>query len=688
MTRRTAFWAIGATLVVLALIFAVLSVDSIRWRSRVVLLKLEGQLPELGWGEIARMLNPSGPYYIEDVAIRRSGFAGVHNPYHSPEDIAEGLRAFEATCASCHGPGGSGGSAPALRSSSLERGNSDWAVYKLVQEGIPGTGMPAHRLGDRELWRLVGAVTELRRRFSSPDSTAVLGNAPAVSSDRLLAAAADSSNWLMYHGSYSGWRHSRLRQLDTTNVSRLRVAWIYQTQHDFGRVETTPIVVDSVMYITEPGATVVALNAGTGEVQWTFTPTLGELKLCCGVVNRGVAVLDTSVFVATPDARLIAIDNRTGKKRWEVTAAESGKGYSYTSAPLVVGNMIIAGVAGGEFGIRGFVDAYDAASGRRLWRTYTIPEPGAPGSETWKNPGAMTTGGGPAWLTGTYDPELGLVYLGVGNPSPDYDGASRPGDNLYTNSVIALKATSGEIVWHFQFTPHDTHDYDAVQVPALIDAKLAGVDRNLLLFANKNGFYYVLDRVTGRFVTAKPFATQNWASGLDTLGRPVVRQEATPSRTGALVYPSQNGATNWWSPSYSPRTGLFYIPVHEQGSVFFQRDEAHSSGDDYLGGHGQIRTADAATFVRALDALTGEMRWEHQFGGDIPSNLMGGILSTAGGLVFSGASNTFSAFHDRTGRELWRYNVGGRVSSAPITWLHNGRQRVTIAAGRAIVTFE
>jgi alcohol dehydrogenase (cytochrome c) len=534
----------------------------------------------------------------------------------------------------------------------------------------------------------VSAVTELRRRFSTRDGGSSLADVPLVSPERLLGAQDDSASWLMYHGSYAGWRHSRLRQLDTTNVSRLRVAWIYQTSHDLDRVETTPIVVDDVMYLTEPGATVVALDAATGSVRWKFTPALGELRLCCAVVNRGVAVLGTTVYVGTPDARLIALDGKTGKVRWEVTVAESRRGFSFTSAPLAVGGMIIAGVAGGEFGIRGFVDAYDAESGSRLWRFHTIPEPGAPGSETWGNPAALATGGGPAWLTGSYDPGLELVYLGVGNPSPDYDGSGRPGDNLYTNSVVALRAATGELAWHFQFTPHDTHDYDAVQVPALVDATIAGTPRKLLLFANKNGFYYVLDRTNGRFIAAKPFATQTWAAGLDSTGRPLPRPEATPSETGALVYPSQNGATNWWSPSYSPRTMLFYVPVHEQGSVFFRREEDYKPGSDYLGGRGQSRVADAATLVRAVDAVTGDLAWEHRFTGEMPSNLMGGVLTTAGGLVFAGAGSTFKALHDRTGQVLWSYNTGGNVSSGPITYLQNGRQRITVAAGRAILTFE
>ena len=679
------------TLLVILVVIGLLALkaDSVRWRAEVALLKIKGDIPELSWAELGRMLNPRGPYYIEGVATRKSGYAGVRNPYTGPEDLAAGLDQFAGRCSSCHGAQGSGASAPNLLQAALTRGNSDWALYKVIQKGIPGGGMPAHDLADRELWQLVTAITELRKRFATaPDSGAPVAEIQAVSAEQLLAAASDSGNWLMYHGSYAGWRHSRLRQVDTSNVSDLRVVWIYQTEHDFGRFETTPIVVGNMMYLTEPGATVVAVDATTGQQRWRFTPSLGELRLCCGVVNRGVAILGQTIYLGTPDAHLIALDARTGKVRWNVTVASSRDGYSFTSAPLVVGNKVIAGVAGGEFGIRGFIDAYDAETGTRLWRFHTIPEPGAPGSETWGDPAALATGGGPAWLTGSYDHELGLVYLGVGNPAPDYDGSVRPGDNLYSNSVVALKAETGELVWHFQFTPHDTHDYDAVQIPVLVDAMIGGAPGKLLLFGNKNGFYYVLDRVTGRFITAKPFATQTWAASLDSSGRPIERPDAAPSATGALVYPSQNGATNWWSPSYSPRSGLFYIPVHEQGSVFFKSSEKYESGKDYLGGHGQIKVTDAAGMVRALDALSGELRWEHRFTGELPANLLGGVLSTAGGLVFAGAGLDFMALNDRTGKLLWTYNTGGRVSSAPVTYLQNGRQRVTVAAGRALITFE
>ena len=603
--------------------------------------------------------------------------------------MSAGLQAFATRCSSCHGVDGSGSSAPALRSASLARGSSDWALYKVIQQGIPASGMPAHDLGDRELWRLVAAVTELRRRFSAtPDSTAGALALRVVSADDLVRAASDSGNWLMYHGAYDGWRHSRLRQIDSSNASRLRVRWIYQTEHDFKRVETTPLVVGHTMYLTEPGATVVALDAATGAERWRFTPRLGELRLCCGLVNRGLAILDSTLYLGTPDARLLALSARTGAVRWDIAVAPSEHGYSLTSAPLVIGNLVIVGVAGGEFGIRGFVDAYDAGSGKRVWRFHTIPEAGAPGSETWGKPEAMATGGGPAWLTGSWDPDLGLVYLGVGNPSPDYDGSERPGDNLYTNSVSHSRQPPGS--W-----------------PGISSSRLTTPTTTMRCRFRRWSMppSTALSAGSCSSPTRTGFTTSSIACPDDSSRRgrsqprhgprastpPVVPspgQRPRLRRPGRLVYPSQNGATNWWSPWFSPRTGLFYIPVHEQGSVFFRRGEDYDAGEDYLGGHGQIRTADAAGFLRAVDARTGEPRWEHQFQGELPANLMGGILTTAGGVVFSGAGATFVALHDRTGKVLWSHNVGGDVASAPISYLQGGRQLVTVAAGRAIITFE
>lgn len=679
---------LACLLLVIAGLLGAYSIRGIRWRSQVALLKLRGQLPELSWGELAHMVDPRGPYYLEPIVRTRSPYASVKNPYTGSDDIKAGLELFAQRCASCHGSDGAGKTGPDLTSATLKHGSSQWALYKIIQKGMPGTGMPPHDLGEVELWRLVAAVDDFRHRFArGQDSTPEAWDVTPVTPEHLVGAAADSGNWLMYHGAYNSWRHSRLREIDTATVTGLHLLWVYQTRDDLDRVETTPLVVGDMMFITEPNGSVAALDAETGSPRWTYSPALGpDLKLCCTPVNRGVAILGTSLYLGTPNAHLIALDARTGKKRWDVTAADNSAGYSFTSAPLTFGNLVVIGVAGGEFGIRGFIDAYDAESGRRVWRFYTIPDPGAPGSETWK-PEALATGGGPAWLTGSYDPELGLIYMGIGNPGPVYNGAMRGGDNLYTSSVVALRATTGELVWHFQFTPHDTYDYDAAQVPVLVDAVFKGQPRRLMLWANKNAFYYVLDRTTGEFLTARPFATQTWTLGLDSIGRPIPRPEAAPSRSGAWVFPSTIGATNWWSPSYSPRTGLFYIPVREQGAVFFVGEDEYQPGETYLGSRGQDRVTDGLSAIRAVDALTGELQWEHRYSGQVPNYFVGGILTTAGGLAFTGNASTFEALHDRTGKLLWSFNVGSRIIAAPITWLRNGRQRVSIAAGRAIFTF-
>lgn len=489
MTRRR--WLLAAlTLLIIVSLARVFSVPGIRWRTKVALLKLQGELPELSWGELARMVRPGGPYYIEPILWSRNAYASVRNPYSSPDDVRAGLELFAQRCASCHGSAGGGATGPDLTSATLTHGNSEWALYKIVQRGLPATGMPAHDLGEREIWQVVAGVDELRHRFArGHDSVPEAWDVSPVTPERLVRAAADSGNWLMYHGAFNSWRHSRLRQIDTATVPGLRLLWVYQTRHGLDRVETTPLVVEDMMFLTEPNASVAALDAETGALRWTFSPVLGpDLKLCCTPVNRGVAILGTTLYLATPDAHLIALDARTGRKRWDVTTADYRGGYSFTSAPLAVGNLIVIGVAGGEFGIRGFIDAYDAETGRRVWRFYTIPEPGAPGSETWEAK-ALATGGGPAWLTGSYDPELGLIYMGIGNPGPVYDGTTRGGDNLYTSSVVALRSTTGELAWHFQFTPHDTFDYDAAQVPVLVDAVYEGRPRRLMLWANKNAFY-------------------------------------------------------------------------------------------------------------------------------------------------------------------------------------------------------
>src|SRR5262249_30658867 len=383
---------------------------------------------------------------------------------------------------------------------------------------------------------------------------------------RIANADTEPGAWLTYSGNFQAHRFSRLDQITPENVGRLKVAWVYQIS-DRGAFETSPIVVDGVMYVTEPPTRVTALDLRTGSKLWSWQRQQARKAkmIGFGATNRGVAILDNTVYVGTLDCYIVALDARSGAVRWETKVQENNLGYSITAAPLAIDGKIIVGVSGGETGIRGFLDAYDAKTGKLAWRRFTIPAPGDTGHETWTGD-AWKMGGAPTWVTGSYDPALNLIYWGTGNPGPDWNGDVRPGDNLYTCSLLAIDATTGKIKWHFQYTPHDTHDWDATEIPVLLDAEINGRERKLVAMANRNAFYYLLDRVTGEFLLGEPYAKQTWAKGLDAKGRPIALPNTEPSVEGALVWPALNGATNWWSPSYSPLTKLFYVSVRERSS--------------------------------------------------------------------------------------------------------------------------
>jgi alcohol dehydrogenase (cytochrome c) len=501
---------------------------------------------------------------------------------------------------------------------------------------------------------------------------------------RLVNAVQEPGNWLTYNGAYNGQRHSPLTQLTTENVAQLQPAWVYQVRGD-GQVETSPIVVDGRMYITEPPTTVTALDPRSGRSLWSYVrPMPSELRLIgFPATNRGVAILDDKVFVGSLDGYLIALDAETGAKRWETKVADNAVGHSVTMAPLAIDGKIIVGISGGEAGIRGFVDAYDAKTGALVWRTFTVPAAGEPGVETWSGE-SWKNGAGATWLTGSYDPELKLLYWGTGNPGPDWNGDVRKGDNLYTSSVIALDPDNGRMKWHFQYTPHDTHDWDANQIQVLADLEIGGRARKALVSANRNGFYYVLDRVTGEFLHAQPYAKQTWAKGIDAKGRPDVLPNTDPTPEGNLVYPSLQGSTNWPSPSYSPQTGLFYVPVREMGSYYYKTDVEYEAGLPFTGGGERALADEAWGAVRALDARTGAKAWDFK----LPSPSWSGVLSTGGGLVFSGSNEgNFYALDAKTGKALWQFQAGGAVRSNPVTFMVEGRQHVSVAAGRAVFAF-
>jgi alcohol dehydrogenase (cytochrome c) len=502
----------------------------------------------------------------------------------------------------------------------------------------------------------------------------VLPAAAQVSYERLRRAESEPGSWLTYSGNFLGHRYSALDQINPGNVGRLRVAWIYQV-NDLNKFETTPLVADGVMYITEPPSNATALDLRTGRPLWQYRRELPrDIRPCCGQVNRGAAILGDLVYLGTLDAHLVALDARTGRVRWDVEVADYKLAHTITGAPLAIRDKIVVGMAGGEFGVRGFLDAYDGRTGQRLWRFWTVPGPGEPGNETWAGEswkyGAATT-----WVTGSYDPENNLVLWGTGNPGPDYNGEVRRGDNLYAASLVAVDGDTGKLRWHFQFTPHDVHDWDSNQVPVIAGQHV--------VTANRNGFYYVLDRRTGRFLRGVPYAKQTWAKGLDDKGRPIRIPNTFPTVEGTAVYPSLHGGTNWFSPSYSPQTGLFYVAVREEGTLFYTGEAKYTPGGIYTGGSIRgIPGVEPSGSVKALEVETGKLRWEFP----LQSPPWAGLLSTAGGLVFGGANEGYLfALDARTGKPLWRLQAGGAVLSNPISYLSDGKQHVAVAAGRALV---
>ena len=506
-----------------------------------------------------------------------------------------------------------------------------------------------------------------------------------VTWDRLVNAADEPQNWLMYSGTFDSQRFSRLNQINTENAATLELKWTHHISQ-LDRNETTPLVVDGVMFITESPSNLTAVDAATGRPYWRYEHELpDDLRVCCGRNNRGVAILGETLYMSTLDAHLVGIDARSGSLLWSTEVADYRQGYSKTAAPLIVKDKVVTGIAGGEFGIRGFLDAYDANTGTREWRTYTIPGPDNPDNRSWAGE-SWRTGGSPTWITGSYDPELNLVYWGTGNPGPDYNGEVREGDNLYADSVLALDGDTGDMSWYFQFTPHDVHDWDAIQIPVLADIEIDGTPRKTMLWANRNAFYYTLDRETGEFLVGKAFARQTWAEGLDENGRPIRRPNMFPSAEGTLVSPTAGGATNWWSPAFSPRTGLLYVNAFDGEAEFFIRDEEYRAGDRYTGGgtDSPLPIDNYASAIRALDPTTGDLQWEFP----IKARSRAGVLATAGDLVFSGSvDGYFYALDAVTGEELWHIPLSGRMNANPMTYAVDGQQYVTMPVGNVVYTF-
>jgi alcohol dehydrogenase (cytochrome c) len=520
-----------------------------------------------------------------------------------------------------------------------------------------------------------------------------------VAFDRILKSNQEPQNWLTYSGALNGQRHSLLKEITPENVKNLELEWVLQTRapaEPTSKYESTSLVVDGVMYTVQPPNVVVAVDARNGRVFWSYPYNPAPAaRACCGRVNRGLAILGHTLFMGTIDGNLVALDARDGRLLWTTPIGRPEAGYSVTVAPLVVKDKVIVGPAGGEYGINGFLAAYDPATGKQIWKFRTIPEPGEPGNETWAGESWMH-GGGSIWTTGSYDPALNLIYWGIGNPGPDWNAKAREGDNLYTSSVIALDADTGRLKWHYQFTPNDEFDFDATQVPVLADITWQGSPLKALLFGNRNGFFYVLDRVTGRFLRGTPFVKATWANGFDEKGRPIRGDRVTPE--GTLIYPNNQGGTNWYNPSFSPRTGLFYIPSWmDTASVYYSRNDQYVEGNQFTGG-GATHDVPALSppranqrppehgygAIQAIDVQTGAIKWQFKMT-DVTDS---GVLSTASGLVFAGGrEGYFYALDASTGAVLWKAMIGGQVAAGPITYAVGGRQYVSVPAGNAVFTF-
>ncbi len=518
-----------------------------------------------------------------------------------------------------------------------------------------------------------------------------------VTDERLLHAGQEPQNWLTYSGTYSSQRYSTLDQITPGNVKNLETQWVFQAD-SLQKMEATPIVVDGVMYVTQAPNDIVALDARTGRVFWTYQYEVSpEARVCCGRVNRGLAIHGNTLFMGTLDGHLVALDATSGRVVWNIDIADPKLGYSITEAPLVVKDKVIVGPAGGEYGIRGFIAAYDVATGKEAWKFYTVPGPGEPGHDSWAGD-SWEHGSAGTWNTGSFDPVLNTIYWGTGNPGPDWNPDTRVGDNLYSCSVVALDADTGKLKWFFQFSPHDTHDWDSANIPVLADMDWNGSNRKVILWANRNGFFYVLDRTTGKFLLGNPFVHETWAVGLDKNGRPILAPNTQPTVEGVKIYPGMQGGTNWYSPSWSPRTGLFYIAAwKDYFSVFSKLPDDYVAGRSYFGGatksavppihRGAINNwtdAGGHGAVVAIDPKTGKEKWAFNMY-DVTDS---GIMTTATNVLFTGSrEGYFWALDAETGTPLWHATTGGQISSAPVTYLVDGKQYIAISANHAVFAF-
>ncbi len=666
--------------------------EKITWRLRLFALKARGGIPDLSWSELREMALRRGSFGLQNIVHGLSVDGSIHNEYDTQADIQAASGVFSVRCAICHGSEGTGGGhgAPPLNHAGLKHGDSDFSIYKVIRDGVPNSAMHPPPMSLSQRWQLVGYIRHLQVHGKGLSA----GKAPLdieVSSDRILSAGSKTDEWLTYSGSLDGHRYTPLNQITPANVSQLRVRWIRQFDTSLTTIEATPIVVNGVLFTTEPPSdsiTVDALDAKTGNLIWRYTRNVpADARACCGRYNRGVAVLGNHVFLASLEGYLVCLDANTGNLVWETQVSDPAKWYSLNLAPLIVNRSIIVGVSGAEFGIRGFLASYDADTGKKQWQFDTIPGPGEPGHETWTGD-SWRTGGGSTWVTGSYDPSLDLIYWGVGNPSPDFSGDVRPGDNLYSESVIALHASTGKLAWHFQFTPHDVHDWDSTQTPILADISVNGKNRKVICWANRNGFYYVLDRVTGEFLVGVPFIQENWAKGLDSAGRPILSNAEEVSDGGRITRPGLGGGTDFQNAAFDQLRKLIFVPATEGIAVFTKSSHPVRTDDGLLQGSAGTDTNPVTPVVRALDAATGTLKWEHPYPELDGTFYYSGLLATGGGLVFGASGGRLFALDSNTGREVWSVSLGADTRAAPISFTIDGKQVIAVSAGRALFLFE
>ena len=535
-------------------------------------------------------------------------------------------------------------------------------------------------MGGRGAAQATGQTNQQRAAAVQDDRSGLIDVKPSD-----LEQKETRDNWVSYNGDYTGRRYSSLTQITPANVGRMTAQWVFHAR-DVSALEVTPVVVAGVMFVTSANDA-YALDAKTGKLLWHHSRAVSQGLVDDAAVhhNRGVAVLGTRVYMETDNAHLLCLDARSGSLIWDVAYATGNRNYGATSAPLIVKNNVLVGTSGGDNGVRGFLAAFDAETGKEKWRFWTIPGPGEKGSESW--PGDLYLhGGGTTWMPGTYDPELNTLYWGTGNPSPDYDGSVRPGDDLYTSCLLALDPDTGKLKWYFQYSPHDLYDYDAVQTPVLVDANFKGAPRKLIVSANRNGFLYILDRTNGKFLFAKQFAiAQNLAKGIDANGRPI-SAGLIPNETGVGVCPANGGATNWYSPSYNAQTHMFYFRSYEACAIFKSKTEPFEEGTTYYSTGARVIGGSGKGYINAFDLNTLDFAWRDVQIGTYKG--WGGVMSTATGLLAYGDdAQNFVVLDARTGKPLWHFNVGDLIHASPMSYAAGGKQYFVVAAGSNVFAF-